>query len=234
MGFETGPLLVCRKKVYPDELNDAVIAIPGENTTANLLLTILFPDARRKKIFLFSDIEEAVLDGEADAGLLIHETRFTYEAKGLKLVCDLGKEWVNRKGVPVPLGGIAIKSSLDAGIRQKFNRLRRKRENGYEVPRGTTDYMKKHAQELKEDVNLPPCTLYVTLFPSPWERKGKKAIETILEEGFRAGAVRSQKTLIFGCITTRTDDCQLQERGGFIGSALAHYRTNSFITTCAG
>lgn len=198
MGFENGPLVVSRKKVYPDELHDAVIAIPGENTTANLLLSILFPDARRKKIFLFSDIEEAVLDGEADAGLLIHETRFTYEEKGLKLVCDLGKEWVNRKGVPVPLGGIAIKRSLDAGIRQKFNRLLEESvKTAMKYPREPLDYMKKHAQELNEDVIYRHVYLYVNSFSISLGEEGKKAIETLLEEGFRAGLLSEAKKPLF-------------------------------------
>lgn len=198
IGYENGPLVVSRKKLYPDELHDAVIAIPGENTTANLLLTMLFPAARRKKVFLFSEIEEAVLDGEADAGLLIHETRFTYQEKGLRLVCNLGKEWVARKGVPVPLGGIAIRRSLDKNIRRKFNQLLEESIRiARKYPREPLDYMKKHAQELQEDVIYQHVHLYVNSFSVVLGEEGKRAIETLLEEGFKMGLLSGIKKPLF-------------------------------------
>lgn len=198
VGYENGPLVVSRKKLYPDELHDAVIAIPGENTTANLLLTMLFPAVRRKKVFLFSEIEEAVLDGEADAGLLIHETRFTYQEKGLRLVCDLGKEWEARKGVPVPLGGIAIRRSLDRNIRRKFNQLLEESIRiARKYPREPLDYMKKHAQELQEDVIYRHVHLYVNSFSEVLGEEGKRAIETLLEEGFKIGLLPGIKKPLF-------------------------------------
>lgn len=198
VGFENGPLVVSRKKLYPDELYDAVIAIPGENTTANLLLSILFPSVRRKKVFLFSEIEQVVLDGEVDAGLLIHETRFTYEGKGLKRVCDLGKEWVETKGVPIPLGGIAIRRGLDAGLRQKFNQLLEESiRMAMKYPREPLDYMKKHAQELQEDVIYRHVHLYVNSFSISLGEEGKKAIDTLLEEGFTKGILPKAKKPLF-------------------------------------
>ena len=90
LGYKNGPLLVSRHKIYPDEITDLRIAIPGENTTANLLLSIAYPKIREKKAYLFSFIEEVVLSGEMDAGLIIHENRFTYQKKGLKKIIDLG------------------------------------------------------------------------------------------------------------------------------------------------
>ena len=81
LGRNNGPLVVSRRKMYPDELDDALIAIPGKYTTANLLFSIFWPGASRKREYLFSDIPEAVLSGEVDAGLIIHETRFTYQAR---------------------------------------------------------------------------------------------------------------------------------------------------------
>jgi len=84
LGRNNGPLVVSRRKIYPDELKEATIAIPGRYTTANLLFSIFWPEATKKHEYLFSDIPEAVLSGEADAGLIIHETRFTYKAMGLQ------------------------------------------------------------------------------------------------------------------------------------------------------
>ena len=96
LGRGNGPLLVSRHKLYPDELRDARIAIPGEHTTANRLLSLFFPEASDKRVYLFSDIADAVLSDECDAGVLIHEGRFTYRGKGLRLVADLGEEWEKR------------------------------------------------------------------------------------------------------------------------------------------
>lgn len=198
VGYENGPLVVSRKKIYPDELYDALIAIPGINTTANLLLAILYPDARNKKIFLFSDIEKAVLDGEADAGLLIHETRFTYEKKGLKLVCDLGKEWTGRKNVPVPLGGIVIRRDIDITVKKAFNALMRESiEIALKYPREPLEYMKKHAQSLQEDVIYKHVDLYVNTFSLDLGEKGKRAVEILFDEGFRNGLIPEAKKPLF-------------------------------------
>lgn len=95
LGRGNGPLLVSRHKLYPDELRDARIAIPGEHTTANRLLSLFFPEASDKRVYLFSDIADAVLSDECDAGVLIHEGRFTYRGKGLRLVADLGESGRN-------------------------------------------------------------------------------------------------------------------------------------------
>ncbi|MDD2635056.1 MAG: hypothetical protein PHW82_06110 [Bacteroidales bacterium] len=86
--------------------------MPGINTTANLLMKIFYPNATNKNVYLFSDIENVVLDNECDAGLVIHETRFTYKNRGLQLITDLGNLWENKFHAPIPLGGIAIRKSL--------------------------------------------------------------------------------------------------------------------------
>ena len=93
LGRGNGPLLVSRYKIYPDELHDARVAIPGEHTTANLLLNKIYPSVKDRRAYLFSDIAEAVMTGECDAGVLIHEGRFVYRKIGLQLVADLGVEW---------------------------------------------------------------------------------------------------------------------------------------------
>ena len=123
LGFGNGPLLISKHKIYPDELDGLKIAIPGKYTTANLLLSIAYPNLRQKMEYLFSDIEEVILSGEADAGVIIHENRFTYQAKGLKKVVDLGEFWEHETGLPIPLGGIIIKRSLPREISLKVNRV---------------------------------------------------------------------------------------------------------------
>ncbi len=110
IGHGVGPLVVSKRKIYPDEIAKTRIGIPGVNTTANLLFSIAFPNATDKHVFLFSDIEEAILSDAIDAGVIIHENRFTYEQKGLRKIIDLGEFWEQETALPIPLGGIAIKN----------------------------------------------------------------------------------------------------------------------------
>ena len=116
LGFNNGPLLISKHKIFPDELDGLKIAIPGKYTTANLLLSLAYPNLRQKKEYLFSDIEEVILSGEADAGVIIHENRFTYHMKGLKKIVDLGEYWDQQTGLPIPLGGIIVRRSLPEEI----------------------------------------------------------------------------------------------------------------------
>jgi 1,4-dihydroxy-6-naphthoate synthase len=126
LGYKNGPLLISKQKIYENELHDVKIAIPGFNTTANLLLSVAFPEAKNKKEYLFSDIEEAVLSNETDAGLIIHENRFTYQKKGLKKIVDLGEYWEQETGLPIPLGGIVVSRALDKNLQEKINRVMKK------------------------------------------------------------------------------------------------------------
>jgi 1,4-dihydroxy-6-naphthoate synthase len=120
LGRGNGPLVVSKRRIWPDELHDAVIAIPGQNTTANLLFSIFWPAANKKREYLFSDIPEAVLSGEADAGVIIHETRFTYRSLGLQKVADTGELWEEMTGLPLPLGGIVINRRIDTETPSKI------------------------------------------------------------------------------------------------------------------
>ncbi|HEX5669219.1 MAG TPA: 1,4-dihydroxy-6-naphthoate synthase, partial [Chitinophagaceae bacterium] len=108
LGMGVGPLLVTAKPAEPELVNDMTIALPGLNTTAHMLFSLAFPEAVKKKFMAFSEIEDAVLRGDADAGVIIHENRFTYEAKGLFKVMDLGDYWEKTTGNPIPLGGIVM------------------------------------------------------------------------------------------------------------------------------
>lgn len=198
IGFGNGPLVVSKHKIYPDELNDVSIAIPGERTTANLLMSILYPEAKKKQVFLFSDIEEVVLEHEADAGVLIHETRFTYEKKGLRKVCDLGQEWEQHTGLPVPLGGIAIRRSLGQQLKTEINhKLGESVRFAMQNPRVPLDFMKKYAQDMNEEVMYKHVDLYVNEFSVAVGDQGKRSVETLLEKGFEAGILPEAKKPVF-------------------------------------
>jgi 1,4-dihydroxy-6-naphthoate synthase len=198
IGFGNGPLLVSKRKIFPDELKDVKIAIPGEKTTANLLLQILFPEATNKHTYLFSSIEEVVLDNECDAGLLIHETRFTFESRGLKKIVDLGEEWEKQTDLPIPLGGIVVRKSLPAELKLRFgNLLRESVRFALDHPQEALTYMKRHAQELSEEVIYKHVNLYVNEFSVQMGAEGEKAVLTLLEKGARAGILPSVAHNVF-------------------------------------
>src|SRR6185369_15658222 len=128
LGRNCGPLLISKRRISMEDVAAGTlrIAIPGKYTTANFLLGLAFPQAQDKTALVFSAIEGALLDERFDAGLIIHENRFTYEAKGLKKIVDLGEYWESETGAPIPLGGIVIKRSLPDEIKDRVNRVLRR------------------------------------------------------------------------------------------------------------
>lgn len=177
LGRNNGPLVVSRHKMYPDELDNALIAIPGKYTTANLLFSIFWPGASRKREYLFSDIPEAVMSGEADAGLIIHETRFTYLSLGLQKVADTGEYWEKMTGMPVPLGGIVVNRSVSEDIAGKVSRsIRRSIEYARADPSASIDFIRRHAREIDSKVTKDHISLYVNEFSLSLGQEGKGAI----------------------------------------------------------
>jgi 1,4-dihydroxy-6-naphthoate synthase len=180
LGRNNGPIVISRHKMYPDELDDALIAIPGKYTTANLLFSIFWPGASRKREYLFSDIPEAVLSGEVDAGLIIHETRFTYRALGLQKVADTGEYWEKMTGLPVPLGGIVVQRNVNEEIAAKVSRsIRRSIEYAYANPIASVDFIRKNAREIDDAVTAEHISLYVNEFSLSLGQEGKSAIERL-------------------------------------------------------
>ncbi|MDD4756735.1 MAG: 1,4-dihydroxy-6-naphthoate synthase, partial [Prolixibacteraceae bacterium] len=177
LGRKNGPLLISKHKMFPDEVDNIRVAIPGIYTTANLLFSIEYPDAKNKKEYLFSDIEEAVLSGEADAGVIIHESRFTYEKKGLRKIIDLGEQWESKAGYPIPLGGIVIRRAIDENISMKVNRvLKRSILFALENPNSGYDFIKQHAQELDDSVIFRHIQLYVNDNTTELSEEAKEGI----------------------------------------------------------
>lgn len=198
LGYKNGPLLISKRKIYADELEDVKIAIPGFNTTANLLLSVAFPEAKNKKEYLFSDIEEAVLSNETDAGLIIHENRFTYQKKGLKKIVDLGEYWEQETGLPIPLGGIVVSRALDKNLQEKINRVMKKSVAfAYENPRESYPYIKKYAQEMEEEVMYKHIELYVNNFTKDLGKDGKNAIRELYKKAISLGVLPKMNDQIF-------------------------------------
>lgn len=198
LGRSNGPLVVSRRKISADELNDVLIAIPGQYTTANLLFSIFWPGATRKREYLFSDIPGAVLSGAADAGLIIHETRFTYRAMGLDLVADTGAMWEEMTGLPVPLGGIVISRNIDALTAARVNRaIRRSIEYARSSPEESFEFIRQHARETEEDVRREHINLYVNSFSLSLGEEGRKAIQKLFSVAREKGVTETLPDSIF-------------------------------------
>ena len=190
LGRGCGPLLISARPIAPEEVaeGDLRIAIPGKYTTANFLCGLAFPKAQDKTELLFSDIEGAVLDGRFDAGLIIHENRFTYEAKGLRKIIDLGEYWESTTGAPIPLGGIAISRALSPDVQQTMNRvMRRSVEYALAHPDASRSFVRAHAQEMSDDVMRRHIALYVNEYSVSLGAEGRRAIDTLFDRAAAAG-----------------------------------------------
>ena len=183
LGFNCGPLLVQSAKSKVQDINTAAIAIPGKYTTANFLLSLAFPNAKNKKEILFSDIEGAVLSHKVDAGLLIHENRFTYEEKGLEKIIDLGEFWESLIHAPIPLGGIVVKRTIDVKFQKTIDSLiKQSVEFAFTNPESCMDFVKQHAQEMSEEVMKKHIALYVNDFSIDLGTIGKNAIQLLFDK----------------------------------------------------
>ena len=180
LGKGVGPLLIARQPLALTEIDYCRIAIPGEQTTAHLLFSLAFPEARNKRFMVFSGIEEAVLSDAVDCGVIIHENRFTYQQKGLVKLMDLGEFWERETGVPIPLGGIVVKRSLGSDLARTINALIRKSlEYAFERYPELPDYVKGHAQEMDERVMRQHIDLYVNNYSLSLGEDGERAISIL-------------------------------------------------------
>ncbi len=181
LGRGCGPLVVAREELDPSTLRDKTIAIPGALTTAYLLLQIFSPSIREKiRIMPFNEIVSAVARGEVDVGLIIHESRFTFEGAGLKKVIDLGDWWEKETGNPVPLGAILARRKLGDELIRKIDRtIRRSIEYSFAHRGESLSYIKQHAQELQDEVINQHINLYVNDFSLEIGSVGEHAVKEL-------------------------------------------------------
>lgn len=182
LGYNNGPLFVS-DRILNGQFSRLKIAIPGEKTTGALLLRIAYPECTNLTPVLFSQIEERVLSGEFDAGVLIHEGRFTYAAKGLKLIEDLGTFWQAKTGKPIPLGGIAVSRRLSVEMGQKVNRvLRRSIEFAFRNPELSEEYVCSNALELDRDIQKRHIELFVNNYSTDIGEAGIDAVYSLYDK----------------------------------------------------
>ncbi len=200
LGNKCGPVLIAKNKIEHPEIvvPKLKIAIPGKFTTATFLLQLAFPKIDYLEEILFSSIEEAVLANEVDAGLIIHESRFTYRDKGLEKIIDLGEYWEKETGMMIPLGGIFAKRDLDNTIIQKVDRVM-SRSVSYAMnhPEESTDYIKQYAQEMNDKVILQHLALYVNKYTLDLQLEGRKAIQHLLTVAHKQSIIPEINNSIF-------------------------------------
>jgi len=210
LGFGVGPMLISNVEISisdlqnnqirnsKSEIRNPLIGIPGKYTTANFLLGLAFPQATNKKELVFSDIEDAVLDGRVDVGLIIHENRFTYQNKGLKKILDLGDYWEKETGCAIPLGGIVANRNLPVDVQHKINRVLKKSvEFAFANPKSGLEYIRSHAQEMSEEVMYKHIELYVNKYSLELGEEGKKAIKLLFDTALEKGIIPEIKEGIF-------------------------------------
>ncbi|MEK7272162.1 MAG: 1,4-dihydroxy-6-naphthoate synthase [Nitrospirota bacterium] len=202
LGRGCGPLVIAKNEYAMEELRGKKIAIPGKLTTAYLLLQLYNPDFRLQTSDLlempFDKIIDAVAKEEVDAGLIIHESRFTYPSYGLKQIIDLGEWWEKQTGHPIPLGGIIAKRSLGEGLNKKINKtIKSSIEYAFSNRSEPMDYIKKHSQELSDEVINQHINLYVNNYSLDVGQDGEKAVIALLSRAEEAGIIPKVKQEIF-------------------------------------
>jgi 1,4-dihydroxy-6-naphthoate synthase len=201
MGRGCGPLVVAPKggrlrpasslqgvAVLADELARVRVAIPGELTTAAMLVGILTGGLGQPVVMPFGRIMPAVASGEVDAGVIIHEGRFTFGSYGLRRLVDLGEWWEESSGLPIPLGGIAVSRSLDRTlVADVENAVRSSVEHARADPEAALGYVREHSQEMDPAVCRAHIDLYVNDFTVDYGDEGAAAIRQLLDTAAHLG-----------------------------------------------
>lgn len=189
LGNNCGPILISKNDFNIEAIEQLNIGIPGKLTTANFLFSLRFPNAINKKFMLFSDIEQQLQDDKIDAGVIIHESRFTYAAKGFKKIIDLGEYWEQTYQAPIPLGGIVVKRNIDQKLQDDINScIKRSIEYAFANRQSSKDFIKVHAQEMSDDVIQQHIDLYVNQYSISLGEHGinavRKLYQTAVENNF--------------------------------------------------
>lgn len=198
LGRGCGPLVIAPGKTDMAALRGKRIVIPGKLTTANLLLQLYGEGYEDVIIVPFDQIMSVLNRGEADAGVIIHESRFTYQDSGFSEVLDLGAWWEKDSGLPIPLGGILAKRSLGAETIGKVDQaIRASLEYAHKHPEQPRAYIKQHAQELDDAVIDAHIKLYVNDFSLDLGQEGIAAVETLFSRAEERGLIPKSSEPLF-------------------------------------
>ncbi len=199
LGRGCGPLIVARPGFDPDRLPSVPIAVPGLQTTANLLLGLYLAEPPRAVPMTFDKIMPAVARGEFEAGVIIHEGRFTYSGYGLESLVDLGRWWEEETGLPIPLGGIAVRRDLGTDIARRAEAaVRDSVRFGFDHPEAAAGYIRRHAREMAGSVIQQHIDLYVNDFSLDLGKEGEAAVAALFDRGRRCGLLPSVDRPLLG------------------------------------
>ncbi len=183
LGYGCGPLLIAREPMTLEQIaaSGRPIAIPGRNTTANLLMEYFAPALQHKEEMIFHEVMPAVAAGDAVAGVIIHENRFTYQEMGLHCIQDLGEYWEQKTQLPIPLGAIVAKKELGESVIQQLERqMYESVKYAFAHPDASRPYVQQHAQEMDETVMQSHIKLYVNDYSLSLGTKGREAVAKLL------------------------------------------------------
>lgn len=198
LGFANGPLFICKKGDEKKINASSRILIPGKETTANLLFSIAYPEFTNKNECLFSEIEPKIMSGEYDAGVIIHEDRFTYAERGFSLLCDLGTYWESQTKSPIPLGAIVVRRDVPDDVKKTLSRLLKNSiEYANAHPMDSYAFIHEHAQAIEDDVLRKHIALFVNDFSLSLGEQGRKAVETLYRRAYEVGILSSEPSQIF-------------------------------------
>jgi 1,4-dihydroxy-6-naphthoate synthase len=198
LGRGCGPLVIAKEPLSPADLSSKRVAIPGELTTAALLLRLHSPGLTDFVVKPFHEIMPACASGEVDAGVIIHESRFTYPEYGLNKVIDLGEWWEASTGHPIPLGGILARRDLGQEMIDRIDQsLKASVEFAYANPDVVKPYIREHAQEMDEAVMQQHIDLYVNQHSIDYGADGEAAIGDLLDRAVASGIVPASELPLF-------------------------------------
>lgn len=199
LGRGCGPLLITTPQHQASlDMGKAVVAMPGKLTTAHLLSRLKYPGMQHVEQMVFSNIEQAVSDGTAEAGVIIHENRFTYQDRGLVSLQDLGAFWEEETGMPIPLGGIGIRRDLSLPIQRQIQRaIRASLDYAYANPDEIMPYVSEFAQEMDLGVMRQHIDLYVNSYSLDLGDEGMQAVHILLDKAREIGLTSEITTPVF-------------------------------------
>lgn len=198
LGFGVGPLLIAKKLLSETDILKGPIALPGKWTTAHWLFSLAYPSATNKKFLIFSDVEAALENQDAIAGVIIHENRFTYAERGFVKLMDLGQYWEKMTQLPIPLGGIVVKRGLSERIKEQLNTaLRNSIAHAFKHPEDSLEFVRKYAQEMDEEVMHKHIGLYVNDFSLDLQDKGRSSVSKMFELSKEKGLIRDYRSDYF-------------------------------------
>jgi len=197
MGDGYGPMLVARIPMTREQIAGKQIAVPGLMTSAYLALRLFQPEFL-PIVVPFDQIDQVVLEGDVDAGLLIHEGQLTYQQQGLHLIADMGAWWLEKTGLPLPLGGNVIRKDMPRDVQKKVSRhLRQSIAYGLDHRQNALDHAMRYARGLERSKADAFVGMYVNDWTLDYGERGRAAIRLFLEEGVKSGVIPGPVTVEF-------------------------------------